>query len=133
MRPEVRWLRGGREHQRRRMLRNTFRFIWSTGTGAKTVLLAAGMRRHTGEDLKMRNHLGITVHADFSFYRKDEREEGLCLVLVMFDDDKGAFGAMGMRSKAINKPIVKWVVDKLSDSGYNGQSIAFKADQEMPS
>ena len=90
----MRWLRGGRKHQRRRMLRNTFRSIWSIVTGARIALPAAVMWRHTGESQKMKNHWGITVHADLSFYRKDEREDGLRPVLVMSDDDKGAFWAM---------------------------------------
>ena len=88
--------------------------------------VAAPHRSRTDDE----GSIGVTIHGDYSFLRREEREEGLCPILILFDENHGAFWAMGMRSKAVNHPIVKWAVEKLNDSGYNGARITFKTDQE---
>ena len=51
--------------------------------------------------------------------------------LVMYDDDKKVFWAAGVQSKAANEPVVKFVKDVLDQSGYEGEQICFKSDQEV--
>ena len=41
--------------------------------------------------------------------------------LVVYDDDKNAFWAMGIKSKAVTQSIVKYFKDLLDQSGYEGE------------
>ena len=48
----------------------------------------------------------------------------------MYDDDKNAFWAIRVESKGPSEPIVKHVKGMLDMSGYEGEKITFKTDQE---
>ena len=50
--------------------------------------------------------------------------------LVVYDDDKNAFWAIGIKSKAVTQSIVKYFKDLLDQSGYEGEKITMKSDQE---
>ena len=78
-----------------------------------------------------RERLGITFSADYAFLTPEEKEEDMQPSLVMFDDDKEAFWAIGVDSKGPTEPIVKYVKGILDQSGYEGQKISFKTDQEV--
>ena len=78
-----------------------------------------------------RERLGITFSADYAFMGADkEAEEGMQPTLVMYDDDKKAFWALGVSQKGVTESIVKYVVGILDQSGYEGQQISFKTDQD---
>ena len=50
--------------------------------------------------------------------------------LMTHDDDKEAFWALGVSKKGVTEPIAKWCVGVIHQSGYAGQHISFKTDQE---
>ena len=50
--------------------------------------------------------------------------------LVMHDDGKKAFWAIGVAAKEVSEPIVEWVKGILDQSGYGGEKSTFKTDQE---
>ena len=77
-----------------------------------------------------REKLGITFNADYAFLTPEEREEDMQPSLVMFDDDKESFWAIGVETKGPSEPVVKYVRGILEQSGYEGQKITFKTDQE---
>ena len=77
-----------------------------------------------------RERLGVTFSADYAFMGAEEAEESMQPSLVMYDDDKRAFWAIGVDRKGPSEPIVKYVKDVLDQSGYEGQKITFKTDQE---
>ena len=77
-----------------------------------------------------RERLGVTFSADFAFMGAEEAEEEMQPSLIMYDDDKKAFWAAGVQSKAVSESIVKYVKDILDQSGYEGAKITFKTDQE---
>ena len=78
-----------------------------------------------------REKLGITISADFAFMGSGEAEEDMQPCLVIFDDSKRAFWAIGVRSKAVTEPVVKYFKDVLDQSGYEGEKITMKSDQEV--
>ena len=76
-----------------------------------------------------RGNIGITVHSDFAFQGPDDEEEGMQPCLVVYDDDKNAFWAVGIKSKAVTHSLVKYYKDLLDQSGYEGVKITMKSDQ----
>ena len=50
--------------------------------------------------------------------------------MVMYDDHKDGFWAIGVESKGSSELIVKCVKGVLDMSGYEGEKITFKTDQE---
>ena len=52
-----------------------------------------------------------------------------CFV-VYDDDDNHAFWAIGIKSKFVAQSIVKYYKDLLDQSGYEGEKITMKSDQE---
>ena len=77
-----------------------------------------------------RERLGITFNADYAFMSPEEKVEDMQPSLVMYDDDKEAFWAIGVENKGASEPVVKYVKGILDQSGYEGQKITFKTDQE---
>ena len=77
-----------------------------------------------------RERLGITFSADYAFMGAEEAEEEMQPSLIMYDDHKGAFWAAGVRAKGVSESIVKYVKDILDQSGYEGEKLTFKTDQE---
>ena len=51
--------------------------------------------------------------------------------LIMYDDNKGAFWATGVRAKEVNEAIVKYVKDILDQCAYVGEKVSFNTDQEL--
>ena len=92
----------------------------------------AGKARHaqhaTAEAGKER--LGVTWNADYAFMTTEEAEEGMLPTLVMYDDDKQSFWAIGVAQKGVTDPIVKYCVGVIDQSGYQGERLTFKTDQE---
>ena len=78
-----------------------------------------------------REKLGITFNADYAFLTPEEKEEDMQPSLVMFDDDKESFWAIGVETKGPSEAVVKYVKGILDQSGYEGQKISFKTDQEV--
>ena len=81
-------------------------------------------------ELADREKLGITVSAVFAFMGSEEAEEDMQPSLAVFDDDKEAFWAIGVRTKTVTEQIVKYFKDILDQSGYEGEKITMKTDQE---
>ena len=77
-----------------------------------------------------RERLGITVHMDYAFMTAEEAEEEMQPTLVIFDDDKESFWALGVEQKGVTEGIVKYVAGILDQSGYQGQKLTMKSDQE---
>ena len=77
-----------------------------------------------------RERIGITFSAAYAFMGAEEAEENMQPSLVMYDDAKKAFWALGVDRKGPSEPVVKYVKDVLDQSGYEGQQITFKSDQE---
>ena len=50
--------------------------------------------------------------------------------LVVFDDDKESFWALGVEQRGATEGIVKYVAGILDQSGYQGQKLTMKSDQE---
>ena len=74
--------------------------------------------------------LGVTWSADYAFMVAEEVEEGMQPTLVMYDDDKQSFWAIGVSQKGVTEPIVKYCVGTIDQSGYQGEKLTFKTDQE---
>ena len=72
-----------------------------------------------------RERLGITWSADYAFMGSEEAEEGMQPTLVMYDDDKESFWAIGVQQKGPTEPLVRYCVEALDQSGYRGQKITF--------
>ena len=77
-----------------------------------------------------RERLGVTVHMDYAFMTAEEAEETMQPTLVVYDDDKMAFWALGVEQKGVTEGIVRYLAGILDQSGYQGQKITVKSDQE---
>ena len=79
---------------------------------------------------------GITIHLDYCFFgrksplEEEKESEDHFPVLVVYDDDKDTFWAIKVSKKGATREVVKWLCDKLEDSGYTGQRMSTKCDQE---
>ena len=89
----------------------------------------ARLAQHSAAEAE-RERLGITMSADYAFMAAEEAEEGMMPTLVMYDDDKRSFWAIGVPQKGVTEPIVKYCVGVIDQSGYQGEKITFKSDQE---
>ena len=78
-----------------------------------------------------RERLGITVSCDYAFMNAEEVDEDVQPSLVIYDDDKDAFWAIGVKSKTVTEPLVKHFKNILDQSGYEGEKITMKSDQEV--
>ena len=75
----------------------------------------------------VRERLGVTFSADYPFMGS---EEDMRPSLIMYDANKGAFWAAGVRAKGVSEAVVKYVKDIPGQSGYEGEKLTFKTDQE---
>ena len=75
---------------------------------------------------------GITWNADYAFMRGEhnEVEEGMQTSLVMYDDDKDSFWAIGTDEKGANEAMVQYGVGTMEQSGDSGEKVTFMTDQE---
>ena len=67
---------------------------------------------------------------DYAFMTAEDAEETMQPTLVIFDDDKQAFWALGVEQKGVTEGIVKYIAGIWDQSGYQGQKISIKSDQE---
>ena len=65
-----------------------------------------------------RERLGVTWNADYAFMGSEEAEEGMQPTLVMYDDDKKSFWAMGVKQKGVTEQVVQYSVGVIDQSGY---------------
>ena len=77
-----------------------------------------------------REKIGITVHSDYAFMGSEEADENIQPSLVIYDDSKDSFWAVGVRTKTVTEQLVKHFKDILDQSGYEGEKITMKSDQE---
>ena len=73
--------------------------------------------------------LGVTWHSDYCFM-KEEAEVGMQPCLVCYDQSKDAFWAMGVDAKGPTPTVVKWMVERINMSGYRGEQLTMKSDNE---
>ena len=71
--------------------------------------------------------LGITLHADYASMGGEykEEEEGMQASLIMFDDDKESFWAVGIDRKGASEAMIKFSVGVVDQSGYVGENLTF--------
>ena len=67
---------------------------------------------------------------DYAFMVAEEIEEGMQPTLVIYDDDKMSFWALGVEQKGVTEGIVKYVAGIMDQSGHQGQRLTVKSDQE---
>ena len=91
----------------------------------------ARSNQHKVKDSEV-ERLGITINADYAFMggEYNEEEDGMQASLVLYDDDKDSFWAVGVDKKGATDPMVKFSVGVIDQSGYVGQKISYKSDQE---
>ena len=58
-------------------------------------------------------------------------EEGMQPTLVVYDDDKNSFWAMGVKQKGVTEQVVQYSVGVIDQSGCKGEKMTFKTDQEQ--
>ena len=76
--------------------------------------------------------LGVTMHTDYAFMggEHNEEEEGMQPSLIMYDDNKDSFWAAGVDKKGASEAMVSFAVGVFDQSGYIGEKVSFKSDQE---
>ena len=57
-----------------------------------------------------REWLGVTWNADCAFIGSEEAEEGMQPTLVMYDDDRKSFWAMGVKQTGVTEQVVRYSV-----------------------
>ena len=61
----------------------------------------------------------------------NEDEHGMQPALMLYDDDKDTFWAVAADEKGATDAMVKYGVGTIEQSGYMGEKITFKSDQEQ--
>ena len=74
--------------------------------------------------------MGDNLEDDLLDDESDEKNKGKLPVLVVYDDCKEAFWTLLVSQKGPTESVVKWSFGRLEDSGYIGESIRVKSDQE---
>jgi hypothetical protein len=59
----------------------------------------------------------------------NEQEEGMQAALIMYDNDKDSFWAVGVDKTGATDAMVRYGVGTVEQSVYNGEDISFKSDQ----
>ena len=67
---------------------------------------------------------------DYAFMVPEEAEIDMQPTLVVYDDDKKAMWALAVDQKGVTEGIVKYLFGVLCQSGYQGQKLTTKTDQE---
>ena len=76
-----------------------------------------------------REKIGVMFSAGYVFMGSEQAEEDMQPSLIMYDDDKGACWAAGVRAKGVREAVVKYVKGILEHSEYEGEKLTFKTDQ----
>ena len=61
---------------------------------------------------------------------REESEQGMQPCLICYDQAKDTFWAIGVDAKGATVTTVKWMGEKLDDSGYRGEHVTMKSDNE---
>ena len=72
----------------------------------------------------------MTLSDGYAFMGSEEAEEEMQPSLIMYDDSKCAFWAVGVRAKGVSEAVFKYVKDILGQSGPEGEKLTCKTDQE---
>ena len=88
--------------------------------------IATQHRESAGES----DNMGITVSLDYCFMTADDAEEDMKAILICYDHSKKGLWALPVEQKGAQEDVVKWVHDKLEESGYAGVPVTLKSDQE---
>ena len=76
--------------------------------------------------------LGVaTLSMDYCFMTEEEKDEDICPTLIVYDDKAMSIWALPVENKGPVDYVVKWFVGKLEESGYGGEKVAIKSDQEV--
>ena len=67
----------------------------------------ARLGQHSVVQEENRERLGVTWNADYAFMGSKEAEEGMQPSLVMYNDDKKSFWAMGVKQKGVKEQVVQ--------------------------
>ena len=78
--------------------------------------------QHRKDDAKEAENMGVTISLDYCFMTPDDGEEDMKAILVCYDHGKKGLWAVPMERKGAQEEVVKWLVDKLDESGYAGVS-----------
>ena len=74
---------------------------------------------------------GITISLDYCFMNGEGDEDpDLPGVLGIWDDNRECLWAIPVDKKGPTDWVVSWIVEKLDNIGYQGESITLKSDQE---
>ena len=60
----------------------------------------------------------------------NEGEHDMQPALILYDDDKDSFWAVGIDAKGATEAMVQYGVGTIEQSGYIGEKLTFKSDQE---
>ena len=74
-----------------------------------------------------RVRLGVTLNADYAFIsgEHNEGEHGMQPALILYDDDKDSFWAVGIDAKGATEAMVQYGVGLIEQSGYIGETHIF--------
>ena len=75
--------------------------------------------------------VGTTVCVDYLFMISEEEDEGMDVVLRMYDANKKGLWTMSVEKKGATPSSVKWVSDKFEEIGYSESEVTLKSDQEL--
>ena len=77
-----------------------------------------------------REKLGVTISIDYCFMSPEEVEKDTCPILILYDDNLDAIGALPVQAKGANQSVVKWCIEILDVAGYSNSDITIKSGQE---
>ena len=86
--------------------------------------------QHRADEKKEAENMGVTVSLDYCFMTPDDVEEDMRAILVCYDNWKKGLWAIPVERKGPQEEVVKWLVEKLEESGYAGVPVTLKSDQE---
>ena len=68
---------------------------------------------------------------DYCFMTAEEAGDDMRAVLIAYDHSKSGLWALPVEHKGVQDDgVVKWIVDKLEESGYAGVPVTIQSDQE---
>lgn len=74
--------------------------------------------------------LGNVIGVDYCFWTAEESEEEMDAILIGYDSSKFGLWAFPADAKGATESAVKWLGDKIEESGYNSVKVILKSDQE---
>ena len=86
--------------------------------------------QHRMDSEHVSDEMGVTISLDYCFMTSEEAEQDMRAILVMFDHSKQGLWALPVIRKGPQEEVVKWIANKLEESGYAGVQVTLKSDQE---